>query len=71
MSDFSKGFKYCYSYHSDSDTPPLISINSNDGPVVRVLKENKKLKDFISDKGFVKKNFSNLKRQKNLNSTDG
>jgi dipeptidyl-peptidase-4 len=64
MSDFSKGFKYCYSYHSDSDTPPLISINSNDGPVVRVLKENKKLKDFISDKGFVKKEFFKFKTSK-------
>lgn len=57
VANFSKNYKYYISYHSDANTPSVISINSNDGTVLRVLKDNKKLNEFISDKGFVKKEF--------------
>jgi dipeptidyl-peptidase-4 len=57
IANFSKNFKYYISYHSDANTPSVISVNSNDGKILRVLKDNKKLNDYISNKGFVKKEF--------------
>ena len=57
IANFCSNFKYYISYHSDANTPATISINLNDGRTVRVLKENTKLKDFISTKEFVKKDF--------------
>ncbi|TRZ64288.1 S9 family peptidase [bacterium] len=62
---FSKNFKYYVKSYSNANTPSYITTNSIDGNVIKVLRDNKKLRDLMEEKQFIKKEFFTFK------STDG
>ncbi|MEG1935052.1 MAG: DPP IV N-terminal domain-containing protein, partial [Rikenellaceae bacterium] len=58
----SVGFKYFISYFSNSTTPTLVRLHSGaDGKVVRVLEENKELKDKLAEYKVAQKEFFKFK----------
>jgi len=46
--DFSKNFEYYINYFSNVSTPPLITLHSSDGKLLRVLEDNKRLKEKVN-----------------------
>lgn len=46
---FSSGFNYFINVHSSIITPPFITVNSNNGTEIRILKDNSKLKETLSN----------------------
>lgn len=45
---FSKGFKYFLNYYSSSSTPPVITVNENDGKTIRTIEQNKELNEQLA-----------------------
>ena len=54
---FSDNFKYFINYHSDANTPSFVSLHTNDGKEVRVLKDNARLNATLSELNIGKKEF--------------
>ncbi|MBL7943323.1 MAG: DPP IV N-terminal domain-containing protein, partial [Flavobacteriales bacterium] len=59
--EFSKGFKNFILTHSDANTPAHISLHTNTGKLIRVLKDNAALKDRLSKYKLAKKEFFTFK----------
>lgn len=55
--DFSSNFKYYINTWSDAATPPLYTLHSSSGKLIRTLKENTLVEDKIKEYGFAKKEF--------------
>lgn len=55
--DFSANCAFYINRWSDINTPPLTTVNTSDGKVVRVLQDNAKLKETLTEYGFVKAEF--------------
>ena len=55
--NFSKGFKYYINYYSNANTPKYISLHNRKGKLIRVLEENKELKEAIKEFNFSKVDF--------------
>lgn len=55
--NFSNGFKYFINYYSNADTPTEITLHNKEGELIRVLEDNKELKEKTEEYGFVEKEF--------------
>lgn len=59
--DFSKSFTYFINYHSTANQPNYVSLHNNSGEVIRVLKDNKKLKETLAEYEIGDKTFFKFK----------
>ncbi len=50
---FSKGFKYYINYYSNSKIPRYITLHNKRGKLIRILEENKKLKQTVKEYNFT------------------
>ena len=55
--EFTAGMKFMVLTHSDANTPPVSTINKNDGSLVRMLEDNKVLKSKLGNLELSKKEF--------------
>ncbi len=54
---FSRGFRYYINYHSDANTPFLITLYDENGKTIRVLEDNSGLIEKTKEYGFSQKEF--------------
>jgi len=54
---FSKGFKYYINYYSNVYTPAKVTLNDAKGKIIRVIEDNRKLKDKLQLSTFSPKEF--------------
>ncbi|HEX7414541.1 MAG TPA: S9 family peptidase [Bacteroidia bacterium] len=59
--EFSKGFKYYVSWYSDANTPPVYELHSAEGKLIKVLEDNKKLKETLANYDLTKKELFTFK----------
>jgi len=62
--DFSKGFNYYILYQSDANTPVRVTLHNGEGKELRVLEENKKLKETMASYNFQTKEFFTFKTER-------
>jgi dipeptidyl-peptidase-4 len=55
--NFSNGFKYFINYYSNANTPTEITLHNKKGELIRVLEDNKELKNKTETYGFVEEEF--------------
>jgi dipeptidyl-peptidase-4 len=55
--NFSSNYKYFINFHSDANTPEIITLNTNDGAVVRTLEDNSTLKKKLLEYNIKPKDF--------------
>ncbi len=58
---FSKGFKYYINYLSNTTTPTLVTLHDGKGKQIRVLEDNKALKERVTNYAISNKEFITLK----------
>ncbi|MDD2562960.1 MAG: S9 family peptidase, partial [Salinivirgaceae bacterium] len=63
---FSKGFKYYINYYSSASTPTYVTLHDKKDKLVRVLEENKELKDKLTKYNFQPKEFFTFKTTENI-----
>ena len=63
---FSKNFKYYINYFSNSETPNYVTLHNSKGKLIRVLKENNRLKKLVEEYGGVNKKFFSFKTSENI-----
>lgn len=61
--DPSRGMKYFISYFSNVSTPNLVRLHNSGGKVLRVLEENKELRETLAARKVPKKEFFTIKTQ--------
>jgi dipeptidyl-peptidase-4 len=66
IAEFSKGFKYFIKTYSTANTPPVISLNTNDGTLVRVLEDNAELINNFKEYNVSKKEFFSFKNPEGI-----
>jgi dipeptidyl-peptidase 4 len=66
IADYSTNFKYAFINYTNANSPGEIWLQKTGGEVICVLKDNKKLKALMEEKGFVKKEFFNFKTSDGL-----
>jgi dipeptidyl-peptidase 4 len=66
IADYSTNFKYVFINYTNANSPGEIWLQKTGGEVISVLKDNKKLKALMEEKGFVKKEFFNFKTSDGL-----
>lgn len=54
---FSSSFKYYILTHSSANTPPYITLHNQKGKLIRVLEDNKKMKETAKEYGYAKTEF--------------
>jgi len=59
--DFSKSFKYYVSTFSNANIPAVYELHSRDGKLIKVLEDNKKLKEKLTQYDLTKKEFFTFK----------
>ncbi|MEI8137757.1 MAG: S9 family peptidase, partial [Bacteroidota bacterium] len=59
--EFTPGYKYYISTHSDANTPPVFQLNSIDGKSVKLLEENASLKNKMKEYTLSSKKFFQYK----------
>ncbi|HXB40994.1 MAG TPA: S9 family peptidase [Bacteroidia bacterium] len=59
--EFSTSFKYYVSNYSNANTPPVYELHSSDGKLIKVLEDNKKLREKIAGYDMAKKEFFTFK----------
>lgn len=59
--EFTPGYKYYISSHSDANTPPVYELNSIDGKTVKLLEDNKALKSTMKNYNLSTKQFFKFK----------
>jgi dipeptidyl-peptidase-4 len=59
--EFSTSFKYYVSNYSNANTPPVYELHSSDGKLIKILEDNKKLRDKIAGYDMAKKEFFTFK----------
>ncbi len=64
--EFSKGFKYFINSFNSATTPPYITLNDAKGKQIRVLEDNKALKELVASYGGVRKEFFKFKTSENV-----
>lgn len=57
---FTKSFKYFLNNYSDANTPKTVALYDNRGKQVRVLEDNKALKENLKEYGLAKKEFMTI-----------
>jgi len=55
--NFSNGFKFFINYYSNANTPTEVTLHDKKGNLIRVLEDNKDLKEKTETYGFVTKEF--------------
>ncbi len=55
--EFTAGMKFMVLTHSDANTPPVYTLNKNDGSLVRMLEDNKVVKSKLGNLALSKKEF--------------
>jgi dipeptidyl-peptidase 4 len=55
--DFSTGMRYFINKHSTADTPPVVTLHDAKGKAIRVLKDNRNLRELASQVGMAKREF--------------
>lgn len=55
--EFTAGMRFMVITHSDANTPPVSTLNKNDGSLVRMLEDNKVLKSKLGNLALSKKEF--------------
>jgi len=65
--EFSSNYHYYISTFSDLETPDLIALHSSDGKQLRVLEDNKALKDTITHYNLGKKRFFSFTTSQGVN----
>ena len=55
--EFTTGMKFMVLTHSDANTPPVYTLNKNDGSLVQMLEDNKLLKSKLVNLALSKKEF--------------
>jgi dipeptidyl-peptidase 4 len=63
---FSKGYRYFINEHSTANTPAYISLHSNDGKEIRVLKDNSRLRNTLATYQTSPKEFFNFTTSQNV-----
>ncbi len=63
---FSKGFKYYINYVSNVNTPNLVALHDAKGNQIRVLKDNKALKDKLETVNFSPKEFFSFETEEGV-----
>ena len=61
IADFSRNSQYEFIFYSNANSPGEIWLQKSSGEMVTMLKENKKMKALMEEKGFVKKEFFSFK----------
>jgi dipeptidyl-peptidase-4 len=64
--DFSEGMKYFVNSQSDANTPAYVTLNSSDGKEIRVLEDNKALRDKMEGFNLGKKEFFSFKTSEGI-----
>ncbi len=59
--EFSKSFKYYVSSYSNANTPAVYELHSANGKLIKVLEDNKKLRDKLTGYDVAKKEFFTFK----------
>ncbi len=68
---FSKGMKYYINLHSDANTPPYFTLHEASGKELKVLKDNKELRNRMLQYGLSKKEFFHfVPEHHSVNKTD-
>lgn len=65
--DFSANFSFYINRWSDINTPPTITVNNAEGKEVRLLQDNSKLKEVMSDYNFSKASFFTVLTDADIN----
>ncbi|MDR2653532.1 MAG: S9 family peptidase [Prevotellaceae bacterium] len=63
---FSKGFKYYINSFNDADTPPLITLHSNTGALLRTLESNSELCERLKEYNIAKREFFQFRTSENV-----
>lgn len=63
---FSKTFEYYILYFSNANTPNLVSLNNIEGKQIRILEDNKALKEKLEKKNFSTKEFFSFKTSEGI-----
>ncbi|MDR0421361.1 MAG: S9 family peptidase, partial [Prevotellaceae bacterium] len=63
---FGNGFKYYINFFSDTDTPILVTLHSNDGKLLRTLEDNSKLRELIKEYNIAKREFFQFETGENI-----
>ena len=69
MADFSKGCKFYINTFSDANSPYYITLHNANGKLVRVLKENKAVRDAMATYNLGKKEFFTFKTSEGIELT--
>ncbi|MCF6365860.1 MAG: S9 family peptidase [Bacteroidales bacterium] len=64
--EFSKNFKYYINFFSNSETPKYITLHNSKKDLIRVLKDNSRIKSLIKEYGGVNKKFFKFKASENV-----
>jgi len=64
--DFSKKFKYYINYYSNSQTPNLVTLHTSKGETLRVLEDNKMLKNLLEKYEIPVKEFFTFKTSEGI-----
>ena len=59
--DFSEGYKYFINYYSNAETPTEVTLHDKNGELIRVLEDNKEMKEKAEEYGFVEQEFIKIK----------
>ena len=63
---FSEGMKYYIEFHSDANTPSVVSLHTADGKMLQVLSDNSKLKEKMTGYNLGKKEFFKFKTSEGI-----
>lgn len=63
---FSSGMRFFINSSSTADSPPVISLHDNIGKLIRVLKNNQRLRDLAAKVGMVKREFFTFKTSQGI-----
>ncbi|MBS1646689.1 MAG: S9 family peptidase [Bacteroidetes bacterium] len=63
---FSRGYKYYVSTYSNANTPPVFELHNDKGLLIKVLEDNKKLKDKLVEYDLTKKEFFTFKTSEGI-----
>jgi len=64
--EFSKNFNYYINYFSNSETPNYVTLHNTKGEIIRILEENKRVKNLVKEYGGVNKEFFSFKTSEDI-----
>jgi len=64
--EFSKNFKYYINFFSNVETPTYVTLHNSKGKLIRVLKDNSRVKKIVDEFGGVNKKFFKFTTSENI-----